>query len=253
MRQFANGAVNGLLRRFGYRLARLPANRFQAMGETLQWLQSSGYAPRVIIDAGANVGDWARLACTIFPHAAYHLVEPQPQCRPHLEALKGRLRNSCLHAVALSEPGTRSVHMVGADGSSGAWVSVEPEANSIELPAAALDDIISVGPADHTLLKLDLEGHELVALRGAEHLLRDVEVVITEVSFYRPPAEPGAGANANTQHGPVFLDIAAFLRDRSFELYDFAALAAPLSNRRLRTGDAVFIHKDSPLRVVHNW
>jgi FkbM family methyltransferase len=231
----------------------LPASRFQAMGETLEWLQSSGYAPRVVIDAGANVGDWTRLASAIFPHAVYHLVEPQPECHPHLEALAGRMQDGRLHAVAVSEPGVRSVHMVGANGSSGAWVSPGPAVDSVELPAAILDDIISISPEDRALLKLDLENHELAALRGAAKLLRDVEVVITEVSFYRPSGAAGAAAGSSSWDEPVFADLVAFLRAQNMELYDFAALSSPLGNRRLRMGDAVFIHRDSPLRAVHAW
>ena len=37
------------------------------MAETLEMLRTTAYRPRVIIDAGANVGDWALLALRLFP------------------------------------------------------------------------------------------------------------------------------------------------------------------------------------------
>ena len=43
----------------GYRSTRLrPANRFQAMDETLLLMRGFGYAPRIVIDGGANIGTW---------------------------------------------------------------------------------------------------------------------------------------------------------------------------------------------------
>lgn len=47
----------------GYWITRLrPANRFQAMDEMVLLLRGFGFNPRVIIDAGANVGAWTRIA-----------------------------------------------------------------------------------------------------------------------------------------------------------------------------------------------
>ena len=71
-----------------------------------------------------------------------------------------------------------------------------------------------------------------------------MEVVISEVSFYRPSWTSGQ---------PVFADVLQFLREHDFELYDFAALGSPLKNGRLRTGDAVFVRADSPLAQQRYW
>lgn len=47
----------------------------------------------------------------------------------------------------------------------------------MEVPATGLDEIILTLQEDRALLKLDLENHEIGALRGAERLLKNVEVV----------------------------------------------------------------------------
>ncbi len=244
MRDLAKRWINGLLLPFGYRISRLPANRFDAMGDMLQCLRRFGYQPRIVIDGGANMGQWTRLAYSIYPEAIFHLIEPQVACRASLEETASHLRSSHIHAAALTEPGVKTVQMIGADATTGAWISDKATADSVAVAAATLDDIIAVEPGDRALLKLDLENRELNALRGALRLLQQVKVVITEVSFYRPSASDG---------GPLFGDILAFLRDCGFDLYDFASLASPFGNGRLRTGDAVFLRRTSPLAQQRYW
>src|SRR5438132_1225141 len=80
------------------------------------------------------------------------------------------------------------------------------------LPATTLDALLAdrVGAADRVLLKLDLEGYELEALRGAARLLDAVEVIASEVQFY--PLDDNGRA--------CFLDLALALRERGFELHD---------------------------------
>ncbi len=227
--------VKKLFRSFGYDLSRVPSNRFNVIADALSLLQSFGYAPRVIVDAGANMGDWTRMAFSIFPAATYHLIEPQPGCHTGLRALAQEIHGH-LHTVAVTQPEVSAMHIAGDGlGNTGAYVCSPGERDdTICVPANTLDDLVAVTPLDRTLLKLDLETHELVALRGAGKLLHDAEVVLTEVSFYHPTA-------------PLFLDISIFLRAHGFELYDFASLASPISHRRLRSGDAVFVKATSPL------
>lgn len=227
--------LNNLLRRFGYVVSRVPANRFEATADALYLLRSFGFAPRVIVDAGANMGEWTRMAYPMFPAATFHLVEPQPGCHAGLRSLVREIGGQ-LHPVAVTEPGVAAVHIAGDGlGNTGAGVCSPTErSDTIRVPAKTLDDLVTVTASDRALVKLDLETHELVAMRGAGNLLRTAEVVLAEVSFYHPSA-------------PLFLDISVFLRAHGFELYDFAALSAPISHRRLRSGDAVFVKASSPL------
>jgi len=41
------------------------------MGDALRLMRAAGYAPRVVVDAGANVGEWSTLASAIFPEARF--------------------------------------------------------------------------------------------------------------------------------------------------------------------------------------
>ena len=147
-------------------------------------------------------------------------------------------------SVALTQPGVREVSLtgIGADGgSSGAYISNSEQSleatGTIRCPAASLDDLFSstISSADRSLLKLDLEGHELQALKGAIQLLERIEVVVCEVAFF----------DINDGGRPLFTDISEFLLRHSFVLFDLASLNGRRRDERLRTGDAIYARKNS--------
>ncbi len=239
--------VKRRIRDAGYRVSRLrPENRFDAMEGTLQSLRRMAYQPRIIIDAGANQGNWTRMAMRLFPEARIHLIEPQPACHEVLRSLVEGHAKLTLHECALTRPGISSVRMTGLGGDgSGAWVLAEGEsaAETIECPASTLDELFAgkFSSEHRCLLKLDMERHEWTALQGAERLLESVEVIITEVQFF--------GLNSF----PVFADILDRVRESDFDLFDIAALAPRLRDGRLRSGDVVFVRRGSPLTLDVIW
>ena len=237
-------------RRAGYRIERWrPANRFNAMGYTLEQLRLGGFRPGIIIDAGANVGNWTRMALEVFPEAALHLVEPQPACQPALERLARASSAVTVHPVALTEPGPQRLAFTGGASHGGTGVYVTPREGSdveFECRATTLDELFAgrVGRADRPLLKLDLEGHELSALRGARTLLDAIEVLVIEVQIYDIN---DAGV------APVFRDVFTFLTDHGLELYDVASMGWRRRDMRMCMMDAVFARTGSLLSVDHAW
>lgn len=239
-----------ILGRAGFSLHRWPTNRFDGMQDALLLLRRSGYSPGVIIDAGANVGNWTRMARSVFHGATIHLVEPQPACRKALDDLSRRTPGLMVHAVALTEPGIDRVRIVGGGekgGGTGGYVARpgECESAAVECPATTLDCLLAdrVEREHRALLKLDLEGHELPALQGARRLLDVVEVLLTELQFF----------DINDNGLPVFADVVGFLRTRGFELYDFACLHQRPRDLRLCMGDVVFVRRDSALLADRSW
>lgn len=115
----------------------------------------------------------------------------------------------------------------------------------IECQAATLDALFAgrVELADRALLKLDLENHEIPALRGASRLLESVEVILTELQFFE----------INNNGRPVFTDFVDFLQEHGFNLYDFACLSPRPRDMRLRQGDVIFVRRDSELVADHSW
>jgi hypothetical protein len=51
------------------------------------FLKSFDFAPRHIIDVGANKGHWTRTALRYFPAVQYTLIEPQNRLKIHIQDL----------------------------------------------------------------------------------------------------------------------------------------------------------------------
>lgn len=79
------------------------------------------------------------------------------------------------------------------------------------VPTVRLDDLAELRGAD--FLKLDLQGGELMALKGAERLLAELLVVHTEVEFLQMYLDQ-----------PLFGDIDAHLRERGLLIHKLSSL-----------------------------
>lgn len=242
--------ANRLLQSLGVRITRnLEGNRFQAMEQTLRLVSNNGFAPRTIIDAGANIGEWTLMARRIFPTAVFHMVEPQSGCAPALRSIAESSEGIRFHPVAVTRPGIQRVSMAGGGSSrnsTGAWVVQpgDPSPHSEDsLEATTLDDLFRERVTEPVLLKLDLEGHELAALQGGEELLRRTEMVLTELSLF----------DVNNSRRPVFAEMLILLRDSGFDLFDIASLSARPRDGRLRQADGLFVRRESQLFVDRSW
>jgi FkbM family methyltransferase len=228
-----------------FRVVHGAPNRYQAIGYSLQALNRLGYEPRKIIDGGAHLGAFALEVSAIFPAAIVHLIDPQPACRVPLEALAAE-RGFFYHPYALSAvPGV--VPMLCAEfPDSGALLGnwpPGPAQKTVNVEATTLDSLFadSGQPSDRTLLKLDLQGHELPALEGASRMLKHVEVVLVEAPFF---------GNAGQ---PMVADIIGFFRQNGFDLFEIASLSGRPRDNRLREGDFLFVRQGSPLSADFRW
>ena len=191
----------------------------------------------------ANRGQWFATAAGIFENAAFHLVEPQDVCWPDLERAGAARGRTTVHRTALTAPGVAAVLMTrgGDPGNTGAFVFTAAEGHPVDLesPATTLDALFAstVTCDDRVLLKLDIEGHEVEALRGAAAVLKTVEVIVCEVRFY----------DIHRSGRPEFAEVVAFLGARDFVLYDIDRLSSRPRDLRLRIGDVIFVRRGSPL------
>ena len=223
-----------------YRISRRRENRFDATHSCLLHFREMGYVPSLIIDGGAHLGAFAEAAHKTFPEAELHLIEPQPACRAQLETLT-RQRGWVFHACALSDH-TGTVRMAcDVKPSTGAYVATTGEA-TVDVPAATIDSLLGarLNSGHHALLKLDLQGHELRALQGAETCLPKIDVVLVEVSFFQ-------------QGAPTIPEIISFFDQKGFDIFDIVGLAGRTRDGRLRQGDFVFVRRGSLLSADNSW
>ena len=237
--------LKSLLARTGYRMIRQSdMNRFQAIDACMHGLAERAYRPRVIIDGGAHVGQFAVLARKSFAGAeAFHLFEPQQACLPQLRKLCAR-EGFILHECALSSQ-SGTLRFASTDRPSTGASVVQDDAPASEVVACTLDEVLAgrLEPGHRSLLKLDLQGHELDALRGGEKLLHAVEVVLIEAYFYSQSQSRVSAA----------MEVIAFMGSSGFVLYDIASLSGRPRDNRLREADFVFVRQNSQLLADCQW
>lgn len=180
------------------RLVRRPAYRrglrlgVAASLEALPALR--GLAVRTVIDVGANVGQFSLLMTGLRPGVTVHAFEPFGRSAAVFERLFAGNPGVRLHRCAVgAEEAEAILHVSGrADNSSllpigAAQVRFAPgtaEVGTVSVPVRTLDAVLDpLTLARPILLKLDVQGGELAALRGAERLLSVVDHIYVEVSF----------------------------------------------------------------------
>ena len=190
----------------------------------------------VIIDGGANKGNVTARLLAALPDAVLLAVEPQPRLARKLEkrfAGEARVRvcalalgeaADTLPLAVMNRPTLSSLLPPTGirDKYAGEALAVT---ETVDVPVARLD--VVTGRAD--VIKLDLQGYELPALRGASGLLPGVSVVVAETALV--PLYAGQA---------LLPELAAFLRGFGLALdgvYDFMRGR----DGRIVSGDALFI------------
>ncbi len=176
--------------------------------EITQRLVQAGYAFDVVIDGGANAGQFARACAMTWPLARVVSFEPLPDLA---DEAKGNLADVSdrvtVHQVALGpETATVTLHHTPYSLQSSVLKPTGLEFETIDVPQVRLDDVLGgtdLPPA--TLLKLDLQGYELAALQGATETLARVDAVLLEVGF-----------ETSYEGEPSFEALRSFLADHGF-------------------------------------
>jgi FkbM family methyltransferase len=213
---------------------------FFELSGLLKQLNSNGFCPRTIVDVGAYVGNWTRVATGVFPSAGVIMIEANADNRARLAKAAADVGN-CEFIIALLGPEQKAdvIFHVGDEGS-----SVLPELTSFAMqercvPMMRLDDLMSSRSAPTPiLLKLDVQGFELEVLRGAAQTLVASEVVILETALL--PYNQGA---------PIFADVISFMTTAGFAVYDFCGEHRRESDNALFQTDVVFVKTNSQLRA----
>jgi FkbM family methyltransferase len=180
------------------RRARARGIRVDFVAELLDLRQRFDLAPGTVVDVGANHGDFIRAVRFVDPRAHVVAFEPIPALHERLRA-EFEPQGCEIFPYALdAESGPREFFLTQADDLSSLLLPTEELTRSlregaeatksvaIRIEARRLDDVLDLskrpGPV---LLKLDVQGGELRALRGAARQLEHVACVKLEHHFDR--------------------------------------------------------------------
>jgi len=234
--------VSAAFDRLGFELRRRRPPRWgdEAYGDQRRLLE--GGPVDVVLDVGANVGDATHQYRTLFPTATIHAFEPFPEVHRRLaERFKADARIRAHQAAVTDAPGTRRFYVNEAHATNSllprdaasvewAWASGDGSGGSIDVPAVTLDDFcLAEGLPRIDVLKMDIQGGEAMALRGADRLLAQqaVRLIYLEVLF--APLYEGQAS---------FCDLSAILTRHGYQLFGLYNLVH--GEGGLGWGDAIF-------------
>ena len=152
-------------------------------------VSSNVLGPRpLIVDVGANVGQFANAAKLFFPDARVVSFEPDPETYADLEVNTRDLRDVELHNVGLSDrDAALTFYRHELSVKSSFWHQADDMARhrgSTELQVRPLDAVLNVDDRPD-LLKIDVEGFERQVLCGAWETVSRSRYVLIEVSLAR--------------------------------------------------------------------
>jgi FkbM family methyltransferase len=159
-----------------------------------------GLGAGVVYDVGANTGFYGLVAVTANRHVKVQAFEPARQIVPLLErnvALSPYRNRISINPIGVSDQcGTAELYVPPTSGVVETSSSLEPEfkndhLETYEVPITTIDQHwLQLGCPTVTLIKIDVEGHELPALRGATGIVSDGRpVLVVEVLGSAPMAD----------------------------------------------------------------
>lgn len=191
----------------------------------------ASFAPdaECVVDGGAYKGAASKAFLRLFPKATIHAFEPNPELTSAINATTrdGRVE---VHAVALSE--TRGLAKLHIPDKAFTASLLTPDASfgatkSVTVMTMPLNDLGILPDA----IKLDLQGNELSALRGASKKLPHTRAVLCEVNFV-----------ARYEYCALFHEVAALLGDYGLQFHRLYEVHANKSGA-WQFADALFVRR----------
>ena len=166
----------------------------------------------VVVDAGANIGVYSQfLSRCVGPTGAVHSFEPSPENFRHLNAAVAGLPNIRASEFAVSDKTGRSLLYVSdkLNVDHHTYPTEGDSRKTIPIKSITLDDYFAAGSRVN-LIKMDIQGFELHALRGAKRVLQENPDIKLLLEFW-PFGLKQAGGSAD--------ELLSFLEDQSFSLF----------------------------------
>lgn len=187
-------------------------------------IKAAGYSFPVVYDVGGSNGAWVSIMRKVFPESRFEIFEPlaeiNPDYRKILSHLKGTHQESYLHPIAIGErDGTTTINIYDDPSASTtlkvwrgwrAWF--RGQIRPTKVPVRSIDSIVASRMcAAPDLIKIDIQGGELAALKGARQTLPGVKFLMLETWVQRHYGE-------NT---PLLHELMEFLSPLGFVPYEF--------------------------------
>ena len=196
----------------------------------------------LVLDGGANRGQWSSVIRRDYPSIPVISVEPILAAYEDLKILALQVGNWSTLNVALGERVETAKINVANNGEQSSSL-LHPHDHLYHYPTVEFVktqetkvitlDSIDINKASRIFLKLDLQGNELPALKGGTEFLKNVQAIeleMTTVQMYKQQA--------------TFIEVATYLAEHGFAIFSFADA--------FRSVDGQMIYVDVLFNRKHN-
>ena len=204
-------------------------------------------APKTVIDIGGSHGQFAKEIFRLFPGAVVYSFEPLPECYEELLALSRTHPELHPMQLALSDhEGKKDFHVSRFKDSSSfqemlpahleAWPHTGVE-TQITVEVSRLDTVaprLALKPP--VMAKLDVQGHELAAIRGGRATLSRCQRVMLECNFM-----------TLYEGQPTFTELYEEMRSLGFLLDGFVGFLRHPRTLELLSADVIFYKPEAVL------
>lgn len=213
---------------------------------SLQNLKKKGFNPTTAADIGAFEGEWTINFLEVFPAAKILMVEPQVKKETILKNLCSQFPNVFYTSALLSSSSNKKVIFYENETASHIQTDEGEMNNLINAPFSVtktFDEILDTLQFPFPqFLKLDVQGHEIEVLKGAQKALAAAKVCMLEISLIL--LDEGT---------PLAYDVMKFMDEAGFQLYDISQFMRRPFDKALYQLDVLFVKKNSAWITDKRW
>lgn len=230
------------------RTSSFPNNPFDAQKKLLGGMGITG---PVIFDLGGHRGETIRQYRARFPDAVVYSFEPFPDSLASLHKNFGNDPMTKIIPMAVAEqPGPRILYINDVDAtnsllpaaaSSRRYLPGKGTKGSIQVDATSIDEFVESHRVETVhILKMDIQGGELMALKGAQRVLKEVQMplIYTEIMFV-----------PYYKNQPLLNDIWDFLAGYGYSMFDIYFLQRA-DNGQLGYANALFVSTEVRKSII---
>lgn len=229
-----------------------PANQNRPLGDVNAFLndvKERGYKCKYAFDIGANKAEWSRMLKKIYPYSNLYLIDPLLEMKDHMEKFCNEFPGSEYLITGVGSKTEKQILTINGENMEGSTMMIERipsfvrENKQREVDVITIDELIkNKNLKIPDLVKMDIQGFELEALKGANALFGKTELFIIEISLFK--------FNKLT---PELTDMVNFMNERGYLIYDIPSYLRRPYDGALAQVDICFVRKDSFLRETNRW
>lgn len=230
----------------------LPATCERPIGDIYLFLEDilhRGFECKMILDIGANNGDWSRMASKIFPDSEYFLIDPLIEMENDLKSFCREHKKSSYRICGVGSKNEMRYLTIWNNNLEGSTFTVNENAT---FKKNNLQRLIQIRTINYLLekkllkipqiIKIDVQGFEIEVLKGCSLLFGKTDLFIIEISLFKFNKEI-----------PTFFEVIEFMEKIEYVLYDIVGYGRRPYDGALAQLDICFVKKSSFLKSSNLW